>query len=109
MADSQLSVNRVKELLAAASRTRILVLGDVMLDHFIWGSVSRISPEAPVPVVEFNRESYMPGGAANVARNLSALNARTELFSTVGEDHAGQQLKTLLSEQHVGCAGVVSV
>jgi D-beta-D-heptose 7-phosphate kinase/D-beta-D-heptose 1-phosphate adenosyltransferase len=109
MADSQLSVNRVKQLLAAASRSRILVLGDVMLDHFIWGSVSRISPEAPVPVVEFGRESYMPGGAANVARNLSALNVNTKLFSAIGDDTPGQQLKTLLSEQNVSCSGLVSL
>ena len=102
-----LSPNRVRELLTAAARTRILVLGDVMLDQFIWGSVSRISPEAPVPVVDFSHESYMPGGAANVARNLSALQAGTELFSAIGEDIAGQQLKTLLGQQRVGCSGLI--
>ena len=102
-----LSPNRVRELLTAAARTRILVLGDVMLDQFIWGSVSRISPEAPVPVVDFSHESYMPGGAANVARNLSALQAGTELFSAIGEDIAGQQLKTLLGQQRVGFSGLI--
>ncbi|HWN95476.1 MAG TPA: PfkB family carbohydrate kinase, partial [Methylomirabilota bacterium] len=109
MAISPLPVQRVKEILTAALRTRILVLGDVMLDHFIWGNVSRISPEAPVPVVEFNRESYMPGGAANVARNLSALSVATELFSSIGEDNAGQQLRSLLSEQHIGCGGLIAL
>jgi D-glycero-beta-D-manno-heptose-7-phosphate kinase len=109
MATSQLSISRVKELLAAAASTRILVLGDVMLDHFIWGSVSRISPEAPVPVVEFNRESYMPGGAANVARNLSALRVPAELFGAIGDDAPGQQIKTLLGEQKVGCDGLVAL
>ena len=69
-----LSVSRARQILAAATKTRVLVLGDVMLDQFIWGGVSRISPEAPVPVVDFERESFMPGGAANVARNLTALN-----------------------------------
>lgn len=107
MANSQLSVNRVKELLAAASRTRILVLGDVMLDHFVWGHVSRISPEAPVPVVEFSSESYMPGGAANVARNLSALQVETELFSVVGNDIPGRQMAELLGAQNVGCRGLL--
>ena len=68
-----ISVERVRKLLAAARKTRVLVVGDVMLDQFIWGGVSRISPEAPVPVVDFERESFMPGGAANVARNLAAL------------------------------------
>src|SRR5688572_32970450 len=102
---SRLDLNRVREILAAAAQTRILVLGDVMLDQFIWGSVSRISPEAPVPVVDFSHESYMPGGAANVARNLSALNVATELFSAIGEDEAGARLKSLLRNQRVGCSG----
>ncbi len=99
---------RVRQVLTAAARTRILVLGDVMLDQFIWGSVSRISPEAPVPVVEFARESYMPGGAANVARNLSALKVKTDLLSAVGNDPAGAQLKALLGEQSVGCRGLLA-
>src|SRR5438552_7493348 len=94
-----ISVARVRHLLTAARRARILVVGDVMLDHFIWGRVARISPEAPVPVVDFERESFMPGGAANVARNLSALNASAELFGIVGRDDAGKKLKALLSEQ----------
>jgi D-beta-D-heptose 7-phosphate kinase/D-beta-D-heptose 1-phosphate adenosyltransferase len=106
---TSLNKPRVHQILSAAARTRILVLGDVMLDHFIWGSVSRISPEAPVPVVDFSHESYMPGGAANVARNLSALKASAELFSAIGEDTAGTQLKALLGEQKVECAGLVAV
>ena len=85
----------------------MLVLGDVMLDQFIWGSVSRISPEAPVPVLDFERESFMPGGAANVARNLTALNVPTELFGAIGHDHAAEQLKKLLAGQKIGCAGLV--
>src|SRR6266542_46588 len=93
-----LSRSRVQQLLDAAARTRILVVGDVMLDQFIWGNVSRISPEAPVPVVEFSHESYMPGGAANVARNLSALQASSELFTVTGRDIAADDLKKLLGE-----------
>src|SRR5678815_5216469 len=103
---TSISIKRVKSILDAAAHTRVLV--HVMLDHFIWGNVSRISPEAPVPVVDFNNESYMPGGAANVARNLSALNAKADMFSAIGEDGAGRQLKALLGEQHVGCAGLVA-
>src|SRR5215213_915094 len=106
---TSISATRVREILSAAASTRVFVLGDVMLDQFIWGSVSRISPEAPVPVVEFSRESYMPGGAANVARNLSALKVSTELFSAVGEDAPGQQLKHLLTEQHVDCDGLIAL
>ena len=101
------STARVRKILAAAAKTRVLVVGDVMLDQFIWGSVARISPEAPVPVVDFESESFMPGGAANVARNLTALHAATEIFGAVGKDTAAQQLKKLLAEQKVGCAGLL--
>jgi len=80
-----------------------------MLDQFIWGRVSRISPEAPVPVVEFERENFMPGGVANVARNLTALGASAELFGAVGRDVAANQLRELLTEQHVGCDGLMAV
>jgi D-beta-D-heptose 7-phosphate kinase/D-beta-D-heptose 1-phosphate adenosyltransferase len=102
-----LSPKRVRQLLTAAKQTRILVIGDVMLDHFIWGTVARISPEAPVPVVDFERENFMPGGAANVARNLTALNVKTELFGVVGRDLAAEQLKNLLNSHHIGCQGLV--
>jgi D-glycero-beta-D-manno-heptose-7-phosphate kinase len=102
-----LSAARAREILAAASKARVLVVGDVMLDQFIWGSVARISPEAPVPVVDFERESFMPGGAANVARNLTALNVNAEIFGAVGDDTAAAQLKKLLAEQDVGCEGLV--
>lgn len=102
-----LTPKRVQQLLTAARGARILVVGDVMLDQFIWGNVSRISPEAPVPVVDFVRESLMPGGAANVARNLSALQAAPELFGLVGGDEWGQRLSWLLTEQQVKCAGLV--
>jgi D-beta-D-heptose 7-phosphate kinase/D-beta-D-heptose 1-phosphate adenosyltransferase len=105
---AKLSSARVKQLLTGARQRRLLVLGDVMLDQFIWGGVSRISPEAPVPVVDFHRESFMPGGAANVARNLSSLQVPTELFGAVGRDSAARQLSSLLREQHVGCNGLVA-
>lgn len=105
--NKKFSSARVRQLLSAACKTRVLVIGDVMLDQFIWGSVARISPEAPVPVVDFQRESFMPGGAANVARNLTALQVGTELFGAVGLDSAADQLKRLLQEQHIGCSGVL--
>src|SRR5262245_4909205 len=80
-----------------------------MLDHFIWGSVGRISPEAPVPVVDFERENFMPGGAANVARNLAALDATTELFGVIGNDSAARQLKSLLTEHRIACSGLITL
>ena len=108
MKTKRLTTSRVKQVLAAARRARILVVGDVMLDQFIWGDVARISPEAPVPVVEFARENFMPGGAANVARNLSALNVATDLFGIVGRDEGGRQLKALLCQQNVNCVGLLA-
>ena len=108
MSAKTLSVQRARQVLTAAAKTRVLVIGDVMLDQFIWGSVARISPEAPVPVVEFSRESSMPGGAANVARNLTALDVPTELFGAVGRDGAANELKRLLKQQRVGCRGLLA-
>jgi D-beta-D-heptose 7-phosphate kinase/D-beta-D-heptose 1-phosphate adenosyltransferase len=107
MNGKKLSRERARQILKATNQSRVLVVGDVMLDQFIWGSVSRISPEAPVPVVEFSRESFMPGGAANVARNLVALETPVELLAVIGRDEAGNQLTRLLREQRIGCAGLV--
>jgi D-beta-D-heptose 7-phosphate kinase/D-beta-D-heptose 1-phosphate adenosyltransferase len=103
-----LSPVRLRQLLAAAARARILVLGDVMLDHFLWGRVGRISPEAPVPVVDFESESYIPGGAGNVARNLADLLAATELIGAVGNDDSALQLKQVLQHERIGCSGLFS-
>ena len=102
------SAARVRQILAGASRTRVLVIGDAMLDHFIRGSVARISPEAPVPVLDFEGESFMPGGAANVARNLTALQVPAELLGAVGRDPTAVQLKVLLSHYHIGYRGLLS-
>ena len=102
-----LSPARARQILTAAQKTRVLVVGDVMLDQFIWGGVSRISPEAPVPVVDFARESFMPGGAANVARNLVSLATPAELFGVIGSDDAARKLLKLLGEQNIGCGGLV--
>ena len=107
MSAKKLSASRARQILAAAQKTRVLVVGDVMLDQFIWGGVSRISPEAPVPVVDFSRESFMPGGAANVARNLVSLETPAELFGAIGQDDAAKKLLKLLGEQQIGCSGLV--
>lgn len=103
-----LSAARGRQILSAAGKARILVLGDVILDQFIWGSVARISPEAPVPVLDFERESFMPGGAANVARNLVSLHVSTEIFGAIGDDDAAHHLKRLLAEQKIGCRGLIT-
>ena len=86
------------------SATRILVVGDVMLDRYWFGEVLRISPEAPVPVVKVERTEERPGGAANVARNCAALGARVALLSVVGADEAGQNLARLMKDSGIECS-----
>lgn len=93
---------RLDQLLNAFRSKRILVIGDLMLDEFIWGNVKRISPEAPVPVVEVERESYFPGGAANVARNLREFSDHVEVMALLGTDSHGLQLRALLQEHRIG-------
>ena len=83
------------------ARARVLVVGDVMLDRYWFGDVSRISPEAPVPVVHVKRTEERPGGAANVARNVSALNGNATLLAVVGDDEAGSSLERLLAGEKV--------
>ncbi len=83
------------------SKARVLVVGDVMLDRYWYGDASRISPEAPVPVVLWQREEERPGGAANVARNCAALGARTHLLSVIGRDAAGDRLVKLVKKEGV--------
>jgi D-glycero-beta-D-manno-heptose-7-phosphate kinase len=86
---------------AAVARTRLLVVGDVMLDRYWFGDVERISPEAPVPVVRIGRSEERPGGAANVARNATALGAQAMLLSVTGDDEPGQTLARLLARDGV--------
>ncbi len=85
--------------LPSFEKARVLVVGDVMLDRYWFGDVSRISPEAPVPVLKVNKVEERPGGAANVARNIAALGAHCTLLSVVGADEAGDCLQRLLTEQ----------
>jgi len=95
---SQLTKTRAAEILQNLRDRYVLVLGDVMLDEFVWGDVTRISPEAPVPVVDVRRESMHLGGAANVLANLVALGARGSVVGVVGNDAAGRRLQTGLSD-----------
>ncbi len=109
MTTKTLTKSQAKDLLAAIRKMRVLVIGDALLDRYIWGRVSRISPEAPVPVVEYDHESSMPGGAGNVARNLTALGAVSELMAVIGRDEAGSQLRRLLAQNRIGNAHVRTV
>ena len=87
------------DLLPKFPSVRILCVGDVMLDHFVYGTVERISPEAPVPVLKVNRETHMLGGAGNVARNIAALGARVTLISVVGDDVPGHTISRLIADE----------
>jgi D-beta-D-heptose 7-phosphate kinase/D-beta-D-heptose 1-phosphate adenosyltransferase len=91
-----LAAARARALIAAMQGRRVLVLGDIMLDEFLWGNVVRISPEAPVPVVEVTEQSFHLGGAANVAGNLRALGGRALIVGVVGADAAGQRVRESL-------------
>jgi D-beta-D-heptose 7-phosphate kinase/D-beta-D-heptose 1-phosphate adenosyltransferase len=93
-----LTKTRVAEILEKLRDRFVVVLGDLMLDEFVWGDVTRISPEAPVPVVDVRRESLHLGGAANVLANLVALGAKGTVVGVVGDDPAGQRLRRGLSE-----------
>src|SRR5438876_2368403 len=93
--------DRLEAILEQALAKRFLVIGDLMLDEFVWGKVGRISPEAPVPVVEVTGESFYPGGAANVARNLREFTEGVAVVGTVGTDGSGRQLLELLRAQKI--------
>ncbi|MFL6529708.1 MAG: bifunctional heptose 7-phosphate kinase/heptose 1-phosphate adenyltransferase [Chthoniobacterales bacterium] len=98
---------RLEEILDRAKSKRIVVIGDLMLDEFVWGKVGRISPEAPVPVVEVTGESFYPGGAANVARNLREFIGETSVIGLLGADRGGRQLRELLEECKIDTSSVV--
>ena len=98
--------NRLKRILQSFKGKEIIVVGDIMLDHFIKGAVSRISPEAPVPVVDVRQEFYVAGGAGNVAVNLAALDAKPVMISVVGADLGGEMLKDFLRRKNVNIKGI---
>jgi D-beta-D-heptose 7-phosphate kinase/D-beta-D-heptose 1-phosphate adenosyltransferase len=91
----------MKSLLKKISQLHVLVIGDVMLDHYVWGDAQRISPEAPVPVVDIERDSYSAGGAANVALNIASLGAKATLAGFFGRDDAGKRLEGILKTKNI--------
>jgi D-glycero-beta-D-manno-heptose-7-phosphate kinase len=104
---TETSHHRFLELIRLFAGKRVLAIGDLMLDEFIWGRVSRISPEAPVPVVNVTGESYYPGGVANVARNLREFTRETSVAGIIGADARGRQLVELLAEAGIRTDGVI--
>src|SRR3954470_8464064 len=98
----------LRALLERARGRSVLILGDLMLDHFVIGRVDRISPEAPVPVVQFDHESYRLGGAANVANNVAALGGTVEIAGLVGNDPEGSRLLANLRHAGIGTGAVIA-
>ena len=95
-----------KKVIRGFKDRNILVIGDIILDHYIWGRVSRISPEAPVPVVEVTREEFLLGGAANVAHNIVSLGGRASVIGINGQDIAGEALMNILIQRGVNVDGI---
>ncbi len=97
----------LEKLVQRIGGKKILVVGDIIVDHFIWGSVNRISPEAPVPVVNVTEEEYLLGGGANVLHNIYSLGGEAVLCGIIGDDEMGQRLQGLLGELGASTAGLV--
>ncbi len=104
---SGFNFDRLSQIFDGFKGKRVAVLGDLMLDRYVWGNVSRISPEAPVPVLEVESESSRLGGAANVANNIRALGADPILIGLVGDDEAGKQLGKILDESKLSAKGII--
>ncbi|HET7149947.1 MAG TPA: PfkB family carbohydrate kinase [Candidatus Acidoferrum sp.] len=102
------SVPRLKRLLLRLRGKRIGVLGDMMLDRYLWGTATRLSPEAAVPVVDFVEENECLGGAGNVAANIASLGAKVEAFGVVGSDEAGHAMQECLRHANIGGKGVIA-
>jgi len=102
-----LTRKRALDIIAKFSQAGVLVVGDVMVDHFIWGNVSRISPEAPVPVVDVQKDSILLGGCANVLNNIHAIGGKVYVAGVVGADNIGKKLLAELSDRKIETKGIV--
>ncbi len=94
----KINLQNLQQAIEKFSSANVLVIGDIIVDHFIWGSVSRISPEAPVPVVNITDESLLLGGSANVLHNLYDMGAKATICGVIGDDLMGDHLLTLLGD-----------
>src|ERR1700743_2448251 len=94
-------IDKVRSAQAAQKKPTILVIGDLMIDHYIWGAATRLSPEAPVPVVNVKKETTTLGGAGNVVQNLVALGAHVAVAGVIGNDTSGRQLINMLEHEGV--------
>jgi rfaE bifunctional protein kinase chain/domain len=99
--------DKVRQIIQEGRQPNILVIGDLMIDHYVWGDATRLSPEAPVPVVNVKSESTTLGGAANVAQNLIALGAKVTLGGLIGDDVSGQQLTDILEQEGIDTCAII--
>jgi rfaE bifunctional protein kinase chain/domain len=97
------------DLLTSLEDKKVLVIGDLMIDEYVWGGVTRVSPEAPVPIVGVTSETLRPGGAANVANNILSLKGKVELCGVLGDDQMGRWLKSDMEKKGTGTRGVIRV
>src|SRR5256885_16441188 len=103
-----LSPTKLESLAKAFSKVRIAVIGDLMLDRYLFGTVSRFSPEAPVPILDIHRDEFRLGGAANVANNIHTLSASAILVGVVGDDSKGMRIRRMLGEIGLSAEGVIT-
>lgn len=103
-----LNIKKAYSIIERFKKARVLVIGDLIMDHFIWGKVRRISPEAPVPVVEVTSEDLMPGGSANVVNNIWSLGGRALVTGVVGADSDGRRLAGILKEKGIPADGIIT-
>ena len=99
--------SRYNRITSQFHKRTVLVIGDLMLDKYLWGHTDRISPEAPVPIVEVNNIDFRPGGAANVALNLSSLGCNVIIIGVIGSDSDGENLLNLLNKYKIDCSNIV--
>lgn len=104
---SKAESKRLIKHIARFPKARVLVVGDMMLDHYIWGTVNRISPEAPVPVVNVTKETVLLGAAANVVNNIHSLGGQVKICGVIGRDEAGRQLRRMLDAQGISTEGLI--
>jgi len=102
-------MNSIAEILNQFATKRVLIIGDAMIDAYMWGSINRMSPEAPVPVVEIDKRESRLGGAANVALNIQSLGATPILFAAIGDDHYGKQFLQLMQKRNLSCEGIRTI
>ena len=102
-----MELNRFKEITSGFSEKNVLVVGDLMLDTYLWGNAERISPEAPVPIVKVNKIEHNPGGAANIALNLATLGCKVSVIGLIGSDMEGKILINILDQRNIVCTNLV--